>query len=435
MDSNRFDKFSERARKVLSLAQEEAQRHQHHAIGTEHLLLGLVREGEGVAAQVLINLGVDLSMVRSAIELRIERGDRVVPGEVGLTPGANKVIELAEDEARRLKHDAIGTEHLLLGLVREDEGIAAGVLHHLGVTLEKVRAATIYILSHPSDLQKMEIPASLQQGFELLGDRYRFPVSAGQGGIVMFSVGWDTHLNRTVIIQVVLQDVDRADPRLVTRLQQKVKAASSLQHPNIVQVYDSIQSNGNYYIVREPFGGTDLRRYLRSRGTLAVDQAISIAHDVARGLGAAHDRGMVHGNVNPQHILVGRDISIKLNGLGYAGIYKEINAQRQKTTGMMPEIGVYDAPELARGEMLTPTSDVYALGMVLYQMLTGRTPFDRYSPLEVAMQETQDPLASPRLYDPNIPPDLEAVIMRCLEKVPENRFRDGHELADALERL
>ncbi|HJT56692.1 MAG TPA: Clp protease N-terminal domain-containing protein, partial [Ktedonobacteraceae bacterium] len=88
MDSNRFDKFSERVRKVLSLAQEEAQRHQHHAIGTEHLLLGLVREGEGVAAQVLINLGVDLSMVRSAIELRIERGDRVVPGEVGLTPGA-----------------------------------------------------------------------------------------------------------------------------------------------------------------------------------------------------------------------------------------------------------------------------------------------------------------------------------------------------------
>jgi ATP-dependent Clp protease ATP-binding subunit ClpC len=143
LDSKRFDQFSERARKVLSLAQEEAQRLQHHAIGTEHLLLGLVREAEGGATNVLSDLGVDLTGVRSAIELRIGRGDRVVLGELGLTPGANKVIELAEDEARRLNHDAIGPEHLLLGLVREGEGIAAGVLQNLGVELAKVRAATI----------------------------------------------------------------------------------------------------------------------------------------------------------------------------------------------------------------------------------------------------------------------------------------------------
>src|SRR3989304_2774607 len=145
--ADRFDKFTERARKALTLAQEEAQRFNHNYIGTEHLLLGLVREGDGVAAKVLSNLGVELNKVRSAVEFIIGRGDRAVTGEVGLTPRAKKVIELAVDEARRLNHHYIGTEHVLLGLVREGEGIAAGVLESLGVNLERVRAETTRILS------------------------------------------------------------------------------------------------------------------------------------------------------------------------------------------------------------------------------------------------------------------------------------------------
>jgi ATP-dependent Clp protease ATP-binding subunit ClpC len=145
--ADRFDKFTERARRVLTLAQEEAQRFNHNYIGTEHLLLGLVREGDGVAAKVLANLGVELNKVRSAVEFIIGRGDRAVMGEIGLTPRAKKVIELAVDEARRLNHHYIGTEHLLLGLVREGEGIAAGVLESLGVNLERVRAETTRILS------------------------------------------------------------------------------------------------------------------------------------------------------------------------------------------------------------------------------------------------------------------------------------------------
>ena len=145
--ADRFDKFTERARRVLTLAQEEAQRFNHNYIGTEHLLLGLVRENDGVAAKVLGNLGVELGKVRSAVEFIIGRGDRAVLGEIGLTPRAKKVIELAVDEARRLNHHYIGTEHLLLGLVREGEGIAAGVLESLGVNLERVRAETTRILS------------------------------------------------------------------------------------------------------------------------------------------------------------------------------------------------------------------------------------------------------------------------------------------------
>ena len=145
--ASRFEKFSERARRVLSLAQEEAQRFNHNYIGTEHILLGLVRETDGVAARVLSSLGVELSKVRSAVEFIIGRGERPSPGDIGLTPRAKKVIELAVDEARRLSHHYIGTEHLLIGIMREGEGVAAGVLESLGVSLDKVRAETTRILN------------------------------------------------------------------------------------------------------------------------------------------------------------------------------------------------------------------------------------------------------------------------------------------------
>jgi ATP-dependent Clp protease ATP-binding subunit ClpC len=145
--ADRFDRFTERARRVLTLAQEEAQRFNHNYIDTEHLLLGLVREGDGVAAKVLANLGVELNKVRSTVEFIIGRGDRAVLGEIGLTPRAKKVIELAVDEARRLNHHYIGTEHLLLGMLREGEGIAAGVLESLGTNLKRVRLETLRVLT------------------------------------------------------------------------------------------------------------------------------------------------------------------------------------------------------------------------------------------------------------------------------------------------
>ncbi len=150
-NSDRFDKFTIRARKVLTMSQEEAQHFQHNYIGTEHLLLGLVREGEGVAAKVLTNLGVQLSDVRKAIEFIIGRGERIITEEIGLTPRAKKVIELAVDEARMLNHHYIGTEHILLGLVREGGGIAAGVLESMGVKLELVRAETLQVLNSLRD--------------------------------------------------------------------------------------------------------------------------------------------------------------------------------------------------------------------------------------------------------------------------------------------
>ena len=145
--ASRFEKFSERARRVLSLAQEEAQRFNHNYISTEHILLGLVRESDGVAARVLSNLNVELNKVRSAVEFIIGRGEKTTSSEIGLTPRAKKVIELAVDEARRLNHHYIGTEHLLIALMREGEGVAAGVLESLGVSLDSVRGETSRILT------------------------------------------------------------------------------------------------------------------------------------------------------------------------------------------------------------------------------------------------------------------------------------------------
>ena len=195
---SRFEKFSERARRVLSLAQEEAQRFNHNYIGTEHILLGLVRETEGVAARVLSGLSVDLTKVRSAVEFIIGRGERPAQGEIGLTPRAKKVVELAVDEARRMNHTYIGTEHLLIGLLREGEGVAAGVLESLGVNLEKVRAETHRILSNSggsgsgSSRSSTRTPTLDQLGIDL--------TNAALGGKLDPVVGRDTEIERVTQI-------------------------------------------------------------------------------------------------------------------------------------------------------------------------------------------------------------------------------------------
>jgi len=167
--AGRFEKFSERARRVLTIAQEEAQQLNQNYIGTEHILLGLVREEEGVAAKVLTNLGAGLNKVRSAVEFISRRSERPGTGETGLTPRAKKVIELAIDEARQLGHSYIGTEHLLLGLLRGGEGVAAGVLDSLGVTLERARAETTHILSQGVPRSRLTRATSRTPALDQLG--------------------------------------------------------------------------------------------------------------------------------------------------------------------------------------------------------------------------------------------------------------------------
>jgi ATP-dependent Clp protease ATP-binding subunit ClpC len=198
--ASRFEKFSERARRVLTLAQEEAQNLNHSYIGTEHILLGLVREEEGVAAKVLVSLGAGLSKVRASVEFVIGRGEKPSSGETGLTPRARRVIELAIDEARYLGHNYIGTEHLLLGLLREGEGIAAGVLDSFGITLERARAETERTLSSSTPKSRPTRSASRTPALDQLGINLTEAARVGK---------LDPVIGRTKEIERVIQILSR----------------------------------------------------------------------------------------------------------------------------------------------------------------------------------------------------------------------------------
>jgi eukaryotic-like serine/threonine-protein kinase len=270
----------------------------------------------------------------------------------------------------------------------------------------------------------------------LLNNRYLLQEPIGRGGTSTIYRGTDTDTDQVVAIKV-LREVFSVDPKFVARFQREAKLMSLLQHPNIVMALDSGQTDGNYFIVMELIEGTDLRLYLHSRRVLENDRAIIIAHDVALGLGAAHRRGIVHRNVKPRNVLVGRDCSIKLADFCIACVHTDINGELFIPTGM--SLGTveypYFAPEQAQGKIVTPAADVYSLGMVMYEMLTGNPPFDGVSNVTIAMQHIQDLPSSPRQFNPDISTPLEEIILRCLEKVPEMRFRDGTELARALESL
>jgi eukaryotic-like serine/threonine-protein kinase len=269
---------------------------------------------------------------------------------------------------------------------------------------------------------------------EVLGDRYEMQEPIGRGGMATIYRAVDLRMGRVVAAKI-LREVYSTDPKFVTRFQREARAASALAHPNIVQVYDYGQSGDNYYIVMEYVDGTDLRRYLKKNGILSNDQAIQIAHDVALGLGAAHKLGIVHRDVKPQNIMLNDHGLVKLTDFGIASMYKDAEAERLTTTGMTLGTVQYYAPEQAQGEIVSPAADVYALGIVMYEMLTGRTPFDGDTPVTVAMRHIQDIPEPPSAYNPRITPGLERIILRCLEKDPRDRYRDGNALAYALENL
>jgi len=330
-------------------------------------------------------------------------------------------------------------EALIKALADKDGSVRASALRVLYRVRGYVPPEPLSNMLHDADWQVHEAAAVTveeleEQAIEVMGDRYQLQNPIGKGGMAIIYRGRDLHMDRVVAIKV-LREVYSTDPKFVQRFQLEAKAASTLQHPNIVQVFDYGQTDGNYYIVMELVEGTDLRRYLRSRGVLDIDRAIIIAHDVALGLGAAHRRGIVHRDVKPQNVLVGRDGSIKLTDFGIASVYKDINDERLTTTGMTLGTVQYYPPEQAQGDIVSPAADVYSLGIVMYEMLTGRPPFDGDTPVAVAMQHIQETPTPPSQLNPNIPVALEEIILRCLEKVPEMRFRDGSQLARALEML
>lgn len=267
---------------------------------------------------------------------------------------------------------------------------------------------------------------------EVIGDRYELGDPIGRGGMATIFRATDLRMGRLVAVKV-LREVYSSDPKFVTRFQREARAASALQHPNIVQVFDYGQSGESYYIVMEYVDGADLRRYLKRQGVLSNERAVEIAHDVALGLGAAHRRGIVHRDVKPQNILLNDEGLVKLTDFGIASMYKDADDERLTTTGMTLGTVQYYAPEQAQGEIVSPAADIYALGIVMYEMLAGKTPFDGDTPVAVAMRHIQDDPEPPSRMNPNIAPGLERIILRCLAKDPRERYRDGDALAYALE--
>jgi len=275
-------------------------------------------------------------------------------------------------------------------------------------------------------------PRFFYMDLQVLGDRYELLEPIGRGGMATIYRATDQKMERIVAVKI-LREMYSSDPKFVLRFQREARAVSALAHPNIVQVFDYGKSGDAYFIVMELIEGADLRKYLRAHGVLDIRRAVVIAHDTALALGAAHRRGIVHRDVKPQNILVNDDALVKLTDFGIATFYRDIDNERLTTTGMTLGTVQYYAPEQAQGEIVQPAADVYALGIVLYEMLVGHPPFDGDTPVAIAVRHIQEPPVRPSRYNPNIPPALERVILRCLEKDPRDRYRDGDALAYALE--
>jgi eukaryotic-like serine/threonine-protein kinase len=263
----------------------------------------------------------------------------------------------------------------------------------------------------------------------ILGGRYRLVELIGQGGMATIFQALDTQLGRDVAIKLLRPEYLR-DPDFSSRFRQEAQNAASLNHPNVVSVYDYGEDPSGPYIVMEYVDGEDLATILRRNGSLPPAQAARVAAAVARALAAAHARGIVHRDVKPGNVLIGRDGRVKVVDFGIARAVAEAQMTLPGTTlGSVH----YFSPEQARGETATNESDIYSLGIVLYEMLTGRRPWEGDSAASVALARLSGPVPDPVLVRPSLPPDLAAITRKALASSPIDRFASAASMADALE--
>ncbi len=263
---------------------------------------------------------------------------------------------------------------------------------------------------------------------DLIGGRYELGRQLGAGGMARVYLGHDRLLDREVAVKVLAEPY-ASDPNFVERFRREASAAAGLNHPNIVAVYDRGEADGSYYIVMEYQAGPDLKQVIRSRAPLPPIEAIDDAQQILAALGAAHRRDVVHRDVKPQNVLVAEDGHLKVTDFGIARAGAESDMTE---AGSVIGTAQYLSPEQARGDEVTAASDTYAVGIVLYEMLTGRVPFDGGPPVAVAMKQVSDEPVSPRIVEPSVPRELEAVVMRALAKRPSERYRTAEEMSRAL---
>jgi eukaryotic-like serine/threonine-protein kinase len=262
----------------------------------------------------------------------------------------------------------------------------------------------------------------------VIGGRYELRRILGTGGMARVWLGYDRLLDREVAVKILAERY-AADPDFVERFRREASSAAGLQHPNIVAVFDRGETDGSYYIVMEQLPGPDLKHIIKRRGRLTAREAVDAAQQVLAALGAAHRRNVIHRDIKPQNVLLAEDGHLKVTDFGIARAGEETGITDAKSV-----IGTaqYLSPEQARGEDVTAASDCYAVGVMLYEMLTGRVPFDGDRPVAVAMRQINEPPIPPRTFTPDIPPALEEIVMKALAKRPANRYRTAEELAAAL---
>lgn len=255
----------------------------------------------------------------------------------------------------------------------------------------------------------------LKEGI-IIGDRYEIISRIGSGGMADVYKAKDHKLSRMVAVKVLKAEF-RADNTFVSKFQKEAQAAAGLAHPNVVNVYDVGQDRGLYYIVMELVEGITLKDYITKKGKLSVKEATSIAIQVSLGLEAAHNEGIVHRDVKPQNIIISTDGKVKLSDFGIA---KAINSNTI-TANVMGSVH-YSSPEQVRGGFSDTKSDIYSLGITMYEMVTGRVPFDGDTTVAIAIKHLQEELIAPSRFTPDLPFSLEQIIMKCTQKNPERRY-------------
>ncbi len=265
---------------------------------------------------------------------------------------------------------------------------------------------------------------------KVLNSRYELEQLIGTGGMADVYMARDNLLGRTVAVKILHPQYAK-DEVFIARFRQEAQAAANLNQPNIVNVYDWGIENSTYYLVMEYVEGRDLKDIILQGGPLLPERAVEIAMSICLALQAAHAQGIVHRDIKPQNIIVTYDNKIKVMDFGIA---RTTGGSAMTQTGTIMGTAQYISPEQAQGRAADPRSDLYSLGVVLYEMLTGKVPFDGDNPVSIAYKHVREDPLPPTMVNPDISPGLEAVVMKALSKNPENRYQSAVEMRSDLER-
>src|SRR4051795_313494 len=264
---------------------------------------------------------------------------------------------------------------------------------------------------------------------QVFSNRYRIEREIAHGGMAEVYLARDQSLSRPVALKALFPEFAR-EPSFVERFRREAQAAANLNHPNIVSIYDWGQESGTYFIVMEYVEGRSLRELIHSEGPLEAGQAADIAAEIASALAFAHRSGVVHRDVKPGNVLLTRTGTVKVTDFGIA---RAGTSDGLTQTGSVMGTATYFSPEQAQGLPVDGRSDVYALGVVLYEMVTGVAPFTGDSPVSVAYKHVREDVVLPSERNPDVPPDLEHIIVTALNKAPENRYQTADDMrADIL---